>query len=123
LKSGVPILDSLHITGELVGNRTYMTIIYEAEQNVRKGGKMSEVFNLYEEIPPMFASMVSIGEKTGKLDAILKHISKFYKDESENTIQTISTILEPALVLLLGVAVAIMVSSILLPIYNLVGSA
>jgi type IV pilus assembly protein PilC len=119
----VPILDSLHITGELVGNRTYMSILNEAEVSVRKGGKMSEVFGLYEEIPPMFSSMVSIGEKTGKLDSILKHISKFYKDESENTIQTISTILEPALVLLLGVAVAIMVSSILLPIYNLVGSA
>lgn len=83
---------------------------------------MSTVFARYEEIPPLFASMVAIGEKTGKLDFILEHIARFYKQESENAIQTLSQLLEPVIVLILGVAVAVMVSSILLPIYNLVGA-
>lgn len=122
IKSGIPILDSMHITGDLVGNRIYKEIMMDAEEVVRGGGKMSESLSKYEEIPAMFYSMVAIGERTGKIDFILEHISKFYKEESENSVQTISQIIEPALVLLLGVAVAIMVSSILLPIYNLVGA-
>ena len=82
---------------------------------------MSEVFGRYKEIPPLMASMVAIGEKTGKLDFMLEHLSKFYKSESDNTIDNIATLIEPILVLVLGIAVAILVSSILLPIYNLVG--
>lgn len=66
--------------------------------------------------------MVSIGERTGKVSPMLEHIAKFYKSESENTIQNISQLLEPVMVLILGVAVAVMVSSILLPMYNLVGA-
>lgn len=122
IKSGIPILESMKITGELVGNRTYRSIMKDAEETVKGGGKMSDSFLKFEEMPVLFSSMVAIGEKTGKLDFILGHISKFYKEESENSVQAISQIIEPALVLLLGAAVAIMVSSILLPIYNLVGS-
>ena len=66
--------------------------------------------------------MIAIGEKTGKLSTMLEHVSKFYKNESENAIQSISQLIEPIMVLLLGFAVAIMVSSILLPMYNLVGA-
>ena len=65
--------------------------------------------------------MISIGERTGKMDFILEHVSKFYKSESESSIDTIGQIIEPALILVLGVAVAGLVSSILLPIYNVVG--
>ena len=81
---------------------------------------MSDVFGRYKEIPPLMSSMVAIGEKTGKLDFMLSHISKFYKSESDSTIDIIATLIEPILVLVLGVAVAILVSAILLPIYNLV---
>jgi len=121
IKSGVPILDSLRITSELVGNINYQKILLDAEKNVRGGGTISESFSKYIEIPPLFTSMVSIGEKTGKLDFMLSHLSKYYKSESENAIGSISQLIEPILVLILGVAVAILVSAILLPIYNLVG--
>jgi len=67
--------------------------------------------------------MIAIGERTGKMDFILEHVSKFYKSESENSIQTISQVIEPVLILLLGIAVAGLVSSILLPIYNIVSGA
>ncbi len=120
IKSGIPILDVIHITSDLVGNANYQRILIDAEENVRGGGSMSDVFGKYKEIPPLMTSMVAIGEKTGKLDFMLGHISKFYKSESDNTIDNIATLIEPILVLVLGVAVAVLVSSILLPIYNMV---
>ncbi len=121
IKSGIPILDVIHITSDLVGNVNYQKILLDAEESVRGGGSMSDVFSRYKEIPPLMSSMVAIGEKTGKLDFMLEHISKFYKSESDNTIDNIATLIEPILVLVLGIAVAILVSAILLPIYNLVG--
>lgn len=121
IKSGIPILDALHITSDLVGNINYQKIILDAEDNVRGGGSISAIFGKYKEIPPLTTSMIAIGEKTGKLDFMLEHISKFYKSESDNAIQNISQLIEPILVMILGVAVAILVSAILLPIYNLVG--
>jgi type IV pilus assembly protein PilC len=120
IKSGIPILDTLHITSDLVGNVNYQNILLDAEESVRGGGSISEVFGKYKEVPPLMTSMVSIGEKTGKLDFMLGHISKFYKSESDSTIDSIATLIEPILVLVLGVAVAVLVSAILLPIYNLV---
>lgn len=123
IKAGIPILDSIKITADLVGNANYRKIMLAAEDNVRGGGTISEVLDKYEEVPPLFTSMVAIGEKTGKLDFMLEHISKFYKSESDTTIDSISQLIEPILVLILGFGVAVLVSSILLPIYNLVGIA
>lgn len=123
IKAGIPILDAIQITSDLVGNENYRKIMLAAEENVRGGGAISEVLNKHEEVPPLFTSMIAIGEKTGKLDFMLEHLSKFYKSESDNTIDNISQLIEPIIVLVLGFAVAILVSSILLPIYNLVGIA
>lgn len=120
IKAGIPILDSLRITSELVGNLVYKKIINEAEESVKGGGTISAALTRYSEVPPLFSSMVAIGERTGKMDFILDHVSKFYKAESENSVEGISQVLEPALILILGVAVAGLVSGILLPIYNVV---
>lgn len=122
MKSGIPILDSLKITADLVGNSVYRKIMLDAEENVKSGGSISSALTKYKEIPPLFSSMVAIGERTGKIDFILEHVTKFYKAEAENSIQGISQIIEPALILLLGLGVAGLVSSILLPMYNVVGS-
>jgi len=122
MKSGIPILDSLKITADLVGNSVYRKIMLDAEESVKSGGSISAALTKYKEIPPLFSSMVAIGERTGKIDFILEHVTKFYKAEAENSIQGISQIIEPALILLLGFGVAALVSSILLPMYNVVGS-
>ncbi len=122
MKSGIPILDALKITGELVGNSVFKKIVLDAEESVKAGGSISAALTKYKEIPPLFSSMIAIGERTGKMEFILEHVSKFYKSESEASIDSISQIVEPALILLLGVAVAGLVSSILLPIYNVVSS-
>lgn len=121
MKSGIPILDSLRITADLVGNDVYRKIVLDAEESVKTGGSISSAMAKYKEIPPLFSSMISIGERTGKMDFILGHLSRFYKTESENSINGISQVIEPAVILLLGAAVAGLVSSILLPMYNVVG--
>lgn len=121
IKSGLPILDALRIASDLVGNENYRRIILGAEENVRSGGNISEILSQHKEIPPLFSSMVAIGERTGKLDYMLEHVSKFYKSESETAIGSITQLIEPILVLVLGFGVAILVSSILLPIYSMVG--
>ncbi len=123
IKSGVPILDGLTITSQVVGNETYRAILIEARTNVQGGGTMSEVFADYKEvIPVLVSSMLAIGEKTGRTDAMLDNIFQFYKTEAENNIQNLSQLIEPILILILGVGVGLLVSAVLLPIYSLVGA-
>lgn len=122
IKAGVPILESLGITADIVGNSIYRAIILEAQENVRGGGTISEVFEKYIVFPTLVPSMLSIGERTGRTDFMLENIFKFYKSEAENDIQNLSQLIEPVLILLLGLGVGILVSSVLLPIYSLVGA-
>ncbi len=121
IKAGVPILEGLRITSDVVGHSLYKKILLEAEENVRGGGTISEVFQRYKEVPILVHSMIAIGEKTGKTDFMLEHMYKFFKSESDRAVQNISQLIEPILVLFLGLVVGILVASILLPIYNLVG--
>lgn len=122
IKSGVPILDGLAITAEVVGNRSYERVLLEARTNVQAGGSISEVFQRYSIFPPLMASMLAIGEKTGRTDFMLDNVTKFYKSETENAVQNLTVLIEPILILVLGVGVGILVSAVLLPIYSLVGA-
>lgn len=124
IKAGVPILEGINITADVVGNLIYRKILLEAKENVQGGGAISEVFERYPiEFPPIVSSMLSIGEKTGRTDFMLENIYKFYNTESETEIQNLSQLIEPILILLLGLGVGVLVSAILLPIYSLVGSS
>ncbi len=120
VKSGIPILDSFLITSNIVNNTRYRKILIEATESIKRGETIANSLKDYPEIPPLLSSMIAIGEKTGKLSAMLDHVAKFFKGESESAIQTLSQLIEPAMVLVLGLAVAVLVSSILLPMYNLV---
>ena len=120
IKSGVPILDGINITSDVVGNVVYKNILLEAKENVQGGGTMSEVFERHKEIPILVSSMLVIGEKTGRTDFMLENIFNFYKSESENSIQNLSQLIEPVLILILGLGVGLLVSAVLLPIYSMV---
>jgi len=122
IKAGVPILDGLKISSEVVGNKIYEEILTKARESVQGGGTMSEVFREFDEFPPLVTSMVTIGEKTGRTDFMLDNAAKFYKTESENMVQNLTQLIEPILILLLGLAVGVLVSAVLLPIYSLVGA-
>src|SRR3989344_159475 len=120
--AGIAISQSLEITAEVVGNSVYKRIILEADEAVRKGSNISVVFARYPEILPMVTQMISIGEQTGKLDSILKQISAFFTEEVNRAFDNIVNLIEPILIVVLGVGVGILVAAILLPIYNLVNA-
>lgn len=122
IKSDIAILDALRITADIVDNVIYRDILLHAEEEVRGGGSISDVLRQYKkDIPSLMTSMIAIGERTGKMDYMLEHVSKFYRTESENRIDSISSLIEPVLVVVLGLGVAVLVSSILLPLYSLTG--
>ena len=121
IKSGVPILEGLKITSEIANHSLYREILLEAQQNVQNGGTISEVLFKYPKaVPRLVASMLTIGEKTGKTDFMLENIFKFYNAEAERDIQNLSQLIEPILILLLGLGVALLVSAIMLPMFSLV---
>jgi len=123
IKSGVPILEGIKITSEIVGNNFFKDMLLAAEQNVRNGGTISAILSENKDIPKLVSSMMAIGEKTGKTDFMLENIYKFYGTEAERDIQNLSQLIEPILILLLGVAAGLLVAGILLPIFSLVGAA
>lgn len=124
IKAGVPILEGLAITADIVGHVRYSAILLEAQESVKGGGTISGVFEKYpQKVPVLVASMMAIGEKTGKTDFMLEHMAKFYKSEADRDVQNMAQLIEPILVFILGFGVFVLVSAILLPIYSLVGAA
>ncbi len=120
--AGIAISQSLEITADVVGNVVYRQIILEANEAVRKGSNISAVFARYPEVLPMVTQMISIGEQTGKLDTILKQVSTFFTEEVNRAFDNLVSLIEPILIVVLGVGVGILVAAILLPIYSLVNT-
>lgn len=119
---GIPILRALSITADVVGNSVYKKTLNDALEYVRGGQTISAAFEKNPEIPPLVTQMIRIGETTGKLDFILGSIAKFYQREVDSSVDNLVTLIEPILILLLGGGVAILVASVLGPLYSLVGS-
>jgi len=122
IQSGLPITTSLLITSDIVGNEVYRRIIREAAEEIKKGGGISEVLNRYEIIPPVVVQMVNIGEVTGRIDFTLSKITDFYVKETDRMVKNFSTLIEPALMIILAIGVGILVSAVLLPIYQVATS-
>lgn len=116
---GVVITEGLKISSEVVDNSVYKKLIQETVKEVEDGNSISSVFINSKEVPGMVSQMMSIGEKTGKLDIVLNRIASFYAREVENIIANLMTLMEPVIMVVMGVAVGIMVAAIILPMYNL----
>jgi type II secretory pathway component PulF len=121
LVGGIPIIRALTIVSAVVNNVVYEAIFLKAAEEVKRGGNMSAVFEREPLIPPMVSHMIKIGEDSGQIDSVLGHISKFYDQETEMMTKNLSTLLEPVLMIIIGIAVGFMAVSILLPIYNIAG--
>jgi len=119
---GIPIVQSLRTVAAIITNMVYRQIILEAALQVEQGKSIASVLADRPEFPKLVSQMIKIGEQTGSLEEILTKISRFYDKELNNTLNTLTTLLEPFVMILLGLAVAIMVAGILLPIYNLAGA-
>lgn len=121
LISGIPLVKSLLIVSSVVGNSVYESIILRSADEVKKGGTISSVLIRDENIPPIVTQMVEIGEESGQLSETLKNTAAFYSREVDNRARTLATMIEPILIVILGIGVAILVFAILVPIYDIVG--
>jgi type IV pilus assembly protein PilC len=119
---GIPIIRALEITGEVVGNDVYRNALSNAMESVKAGSTIGAAFEKNSEIPFLFTQMVKIGESAGRLDAILASIAKFYQRDVDVALDNLVALIEPALIIFLGVGIGILVASVLVPLYNLVGS-
>ncbi|MBI1755184.1 type II secretion system F family protein, partial [Candidatus Azambacteria bacterium] len=118
IQGGIPIVQVIGITAEVVRNSVFESILLEAAEQVKKGNTMSSVFKGKKDIPVMVTQMVFVGEESGKLDTTLKAAADFYHKEVTVMMDNLVTLIEPVLILLLGVGVAILLVAILMPMYN-----
>lgn len=118
LTSGIPILRAIEITTDVVDNEVYKGILREAHEKVKGGRPLSETFTGHPEIPGIMVAMVKVGEESGEMGAILQTLAKFYAREVRNAVDTLVDLIEPVLIVALGVGVGILLAAVLVPIYN-----
>jgi len=120
-KGGVTVIQSLNVSGQVVGNSVFKAILFKARDEIKVGRSISSSLEEHEEFPPLFCQMIKTGEQTGNLDTILGKLSVFYKKEVENVVDNLSQLIEPILLVCLGIGVSILVFSVFMPIYSLAG--
>lgn len=121
LSSGVSIVRSLEITAEVVGNRVYKSIMESTVEAVKSGSALSDAFSRYEPIPQIMTQMIKVGEETGSLSNILRTLAQFYKREVTEAVDTLIGLIEPVMIIVLGISVGLLLASVLMPIYNIAG--
>jgi len=121
LTGGIPIIKALTIVSSVIGNSVYEEIFLRAAEEVKVGGNMSEYLKRVSLIPPTVSHMIRIGEESGQIDSVLLHISHFYEQEVNTMTKNLSTLIEPVLMILIGIAVGFLAVAILMPIYNIAG--
>lgn len=123
LSSGVPIVRAIDITSQVVGSLIYKNILVEVADGVKSGLALSAAFEKhYEYVPGILVQMVAVGEETGSLGSILKTLTDFYRREVDEAVDTLVGLIEPVMIVVLGLGVGILLVSVLMPIYNMAGS-
>ena len=120
LKSGISVNEALKICANVVDNKVYKEAIENIVIDVENGENMSSSLEKYKDIfPTIFIKMISIGEKTGELDELVNKTSSYFTKELQNVIGSLVSLIEPIIIVILGIGVAIIVAAILLPMYSL----
>lgn len=119
LISGIPMVRALELTSGVVGNEVYRRILDEATEAVKGGRAVSEALSDRKVIPGIMIQMIKVGEESGELGKILKTLSAFYSREVVNAVDTLVDLIEPAMIVLLGLGVGFLLASVLIPIYNI----
>lgn len=122
LSSGIPIIRAIELTSAVVGNKVFEDILIDVAGAVKSGSSLSDAFSKHPEVPPIMSGMIRVGEETGSLGNILKTLGKFYAREVNEAVDTLVGLIEPVMIVGLGVGVGILLSSILMPIYNIAGA-
>jgi type IV pilus assembly protein PilC len=119
ITSGVPILDGLEICAKSAGNKVVEKVVFEVKKDVASGKTVSEPLGKSDVFPPMVVQMISVGESTGSLDQMLSKVADFYDDEVDNSVQNLTVLLEPILMVFLGTIIGFIVVALYLPIFKL----
>ena len=123
LSSGIPIVRALELTGNIIDNKVYSGLLVGAAEAVKGGKTLSEsLSNNTSEFPGILVQMTKVGEETGEVGNILKTLAHFYSREVTTAIDSIVSLIEPAMIVMLGGGVAILLASVLVPIYNIAGA-
>ena len=120
ISSGVPILEGLDITARTAGNAVIEKAITDTRKAVEAGRSLVDPLKESDVFPGMVTQMIGVGEQTGAMDAMLQKIADFYEDEVDVAVKDMLTLLEPAMILFLGVVVGGIVVSLYLPLFSLI---
>lgn len=121
LSAGIPIVRSIEITSNVVGNKRFQDILKQASEAVKSGKSFSQSLEVHPEIPKIMPQIIRVGEETGSLGQILKMLAKFYKREVDEAVDTLVGLIEPFMIISLGLGVGLLLVSVLVPIYNIAG--
>jgi type IV pilus assembly protein PilC len=119
ITSGVPIMDGLMITAKTSGNKIVEHAILEARQSISGGRTLADPLSKSAVFPKMVTHMISVGESTGALDAMLGKIADFYDDEVDQAVASLTALLEPMMMVFLGVVIGFIVIAMYLPIFKM----
>jgi type IV pilus assembly protein PilC len=119
ISSGVPILEALAITAKTAGNRVVEKAVFATRVSISEGKTIAEPLARSKIFPPMVCQMIAVGETTGALDAMLGKIAEFYEDEVDNAVSNLTALMEPVVIVFLGVVIGGLVISMYLPIFQL----
>ncbi len=122
LLSGVSVVAAIEITASVVGNAAYEAVLSDVSTAVKGGSSISDAFGKHPEIPGIMVAMTKVGEETGELGKILSTLAKFYGREVTNAVDTLVGLIEPIMIVALGLGVGVLLAAVLMPIYNLAGS-
>lgn len=122
LVSGVPPVEAVEITASVVGSATFEDLLREAADEVKGGVPISDALGKHPEIPGIMIAMIRVGEETGELGNILNTLGKFYRREVSNAVDTLVGLIEPLMIVFLGLGVGTLLASVMIPIYNLAGA-
>lgn len=120
--SGVSVIEAIEISSSVVGNAVYESVLIEVGKDVKGGSSISNSLGKHPEIPGIMIAMTKVGEETGELGSILATLAKFYNREVTNAVDTLVGLIEPIMIVLLGLGVGTLIAAVLLPIYNLAGA-
>jgi type IV pilus assembly protein PilC len=120
ISSGVPILTGLEITARTAGNRVIQEAIMAARASIREGETISAPLRQSNVFPPMVVQMISVGEETGALDDMLTRIADFYDDEVDTAVDSLTSLIEPVMIVFMGTVIGGMVVAMYLPMFKLV---
>jgi len=119
IKGGIPITQAIEISSHTIDNSVYKDILHEAAEKVRAGELMSESLEKSGSFPAIVCQLVAVGETTGRLEELLGRISTYYTREIDDLVNNLVELIQPALIIFVGVSVGLLFASILLPIYNM----